>query len=170
MNKFWLTLAVGLLGFGAIPAYSAEPLIVPARADLSWTLPTETECLDPAATDPATCAKLPLTASLALSGIAVYVSPTPIPDSGCVDGSTEPPATCPQIAPVAVLAGNATSAVYNATVTAGSTLYFRVKARNNYALSKFSPQVSKLVSIPNVAPGAPANVTVEFKIGVVPTP
>jgi hypothetical protein len=169
MNKFWLTLAVGLLGFGAIPAYSAEPLIVPARADLSWTLPTETECLDPAATDPATCAKLPLTASLALSGIALFVAPAPIPDNGCIDGGTDP-ATCTQIAPVAVLAGNATSAVYNATVGAGSTLYFRVKARNNYALSKFSPQVSKVVDVPNVAPGAPTNVTVEFKIGVVPTP
>lgn len=160
MNKFWLTLAVGLLGFGAIPAYSAEPapLLIPARADLSWTLPTETECLDPAATNPTTCAKLPLTAGLALTGIAVFVSTSPIAD----DNST--------LAPVAVLAGNAASAVYNATVPAGATLYFRVKARNAFALSKFSPQVSKLVEVPNVAPGAPTNVTVEFKIGVVPAP
>ena len=157
MNKFWLTLAVGLLGFGAIPVYSAT-LAIPARANLSWTLPTDTECLDPLATDVATCAKLPLTDTLALTGIAVYVSEQPIAD----DNTT--------LAPIAVLAGNATSAVYNATVPAGATLYFRVKARNAFALSKFSAQTSKLVETPNVAPGTPTNVTVEFKIGVVPTP
>lgn len=151
---------MGVLGFGAIPAFSAEPapLLIPARADLSWTLPTDTECLDPAATDPATCAKLPLTAGLALTGIAVFVDTSPIADDNIT------------LAPVAVLAGNASSAVYNATVPAGATLYFRVKARNAFALSKFSAQASKVVEVPNVAPGAPTNVAVEFKIGVVPTP
>ncbi len=146
-----------MLAFG-LGVACADPLLIPARADLSWTLPTDTECLDPAATNSATCAKLPLTAGLALTGIAVFVDTQPIAD----DNAT--------LAPVAVLAGNASSAVYNATVVAGQTLYFRVKARNSYGLSKFSPEVSKVVEVPNVAPGTPTAVTVEFKIGVVPAP
>ena len=132
-----------------------EPFAVPGVVNVNWTPPTQTECLDPAATDPATCARLPLTGELALTAIELYVAQAPIAD----DFAGEP---------TAFLEPGLTRTTYNGMVPAGSTLYFRVKARNKFASSKFSVQASKVIEVPHVAPGAPTNVTVEITIGVVP--
>lgn len=137
-----------------LTATSTLALDVPGRANVSWVLPTETECLEPA---PATCTRLPLTGELALSAIELYVSQSPIADTSV-------------LTPTAVLAGNATTALYTATVPAGATLYVRTKARNANGTSKYSVQISKVVTIPNVAPGVPTNVSITITIGVASAP
>lgn len=147
--------ALGVLAAIFLPALShAQGLEVPARANASWTLPTQTECLDPAA-DSATCARLPLTDALALTAIELYVSTSSIADDAV-------------LTPTSVLAGNATSAVYNATIPAGATLHIRLKARNALGVSKYSNEITKVVAVPNVAPNVPTNVSIEIVIGVVP--
>lgn len=139
-----------------LASISAFALDVPGRANVAWTLPTQTECLEPTA-DPATCARLPLTDELALTGIELYVALEPIADDAV-------------LTPTSVLAGDTISAVYNATIPAGSTLYIRLKARHASGVSAYSNQATKVITVPNVAPGVPTNVSVEITIGVVPTP
>lgn len=148
-------LAFVLLAPAAVFAQDVEPFPVPGVVNVNWTLPTQTECLDPAATDQATCARLPLSGELALTAIGLYVSPAPIPDDYAGDAT-------------ATLEPGLTHTQYTGTVPAGSTLYVRVKARNKFGASKFSAQASKVIEVPHVAPGVPTNVTVEITIGVVP--
>lgn len=156
-QRAFVVLAIlALVGVFFAGKASAQALEVPARANVSWTLPTQTECLEVGA-DPATCARLPLTDALALTAIELYVATSPIADDAV-------------LTPTSVLAGNATATVYNAVIPAGATLYIRVKARNATAISKYSNEATKVVDVPNVAPGVPTNVSIEIKIGVVPTP
>lgn len=137
-------------------SFSVFAQTIPARANISWQLPVESECLYEVA-EGETCARLPLTDSLALTAIEVYVSGSPIADDAV-------------LTPTAILPGNAVSAVYNAVVPAGSTLYIRAKALNAYGASKYSLETTKFVDVPNVKPGVPVNVTIELQIGVVAAP
>lgn len=149
------TLAFVLLAPAAVFAQDVEPFPVPGVVNVKWDLPTQTECLDPAATDPATCTRLPLSGELALTAIELYVANAPIAD----DFAGEP---------TAFLEPGLIRTTFTGMVPAGSTLYVRVKARNKFASSKFSAQASKVIEVPHVAPGVPTNVTVEIVIGVVP--
>jgi len=135
----------------AVQAFALE---VPANMNIRWTLPTQTECLEPA---PAVCVHLPLTDELALTAIELYVSDVAISDNAA-------------LTPTSTLGGDAKTVKYNAVAPAGSTLYVRLKARNVFNVSEYSPQISAVVNVPNVAPGAPTNVTVEITIGVAPAP
>lgn len=132
------------LGLSEAQAQTVPEL--PATLDVSWTLPTETECLQPA---PAECVRLPLTGAYALTGVYLYVSTSPILD----DSTLEPVASN----------GTVTSMTYNQTVPNGTTLYVRVKAENAFKRSVFSPQGQKLILV-EAGPGAPTNVTVNFNI------
>jgi hypothetical protein len=148
--------AIGLLLPSYASAQTAPPTFnVPGIVYVSWVLPTHTECINPADVDPETCARLPLTDALALTSLELYVSDAPIAD----DYAGEP---------TAVLQPGLQTTQFNGAVPAGATLYFRLKARNQFARSRFTDEVSKVVPVPNVAPGVPVNVTVEIQVGVAP--
>ena len=156
MRHIFIGIAASLLATVAMAQTTPPPAFnVPGVVDVSWTLPTHTECINPADVDPETCARLPLTDALALTALELYVSNAPIAD----DYAGEP---------TAVLQPGLVTTQFNGVVPAGSTLYFRLKARNQFARSRFTNEVSKVVPVPNVAPGVPVNVTVEIKVGVAP--
>lgn len=149
--KRFASLLVGCL-FAVIgaTAQAQTPPNVPGVLNVSWTLPTETGCLQPA---PATCVRLPLTGPYALTGVYLYVSTSPIPDNSTLE-------------PVSS-SGTVTTMTYNQTVPNGSTLYVRVKATNAFGNSVFSNQSSKLILV-EAPPGAPTNVTVNFTVIAAP--
>lgn len=150
MKRFAL-LFVSLAGMAFASLASAQSVTVPAELTASWTLPTETECLqDP----PAECVRIPLTGAYAVTGVQLFVSASPIPD----DSTLEPVAS----------SGTVSSMVYNQTVPNGTTLYVRVKAVNAYGASKrFSEQQQKMIQV-EATPGAPTNVSVSFKLTITP--
>lgn len=123
----------------------ASAQTVSGSMKLTWTLPT-TGCT----TGVTPCDNKPLTGADALTGIDVYVSAAPIPDS--FSG-----------APTATLAAGAVTTTVTVPATNGGTLYARLKARNASGASPFSGQVSKLIVLP-VTPGVPTNITIEITI------
>lgn len=135
-----------LLCFPAASFAQTQPT-VPAVLNLSWTLPTETECLQPA---PATCVRLPLTGDNALVLVEVYTSTSPIPDN--FSG-----------APTATLPGVPVTAAPTISVPNGSTVYARLKVWTNFQQSNFSGQVSKLVSVKG-KPGVPTDVVINITL------
>lgn len=147
--KRFVSLLVGcLFAVVGVTAQAQTSPTLPAELNVNWTLPTETECLEPA---PAECVRLPLTGPYAITGVQLFVSTSPIPDNSTLE-------------PVAS-AGRVTQLVYNQTVPNGSTLYVRVKAVNAFGPSpKFSNQASKLVLI-EAPPGEVTNATITLTIG-----
>ena len=139
INRIFAILAIAIaLAFA--PQVRAQAVNVPATATITWMLPTTT-------TD-----GVPLTGALALTGVEIYISTSPI-----ADDST--------LAPTAVLGGNATSTVQTLTVPNGSTLYVRAKAVRGAEKSAFSNQATKLVNVSTV-PRPPTSVDIQLTITV----
>lgn len=134
-------LAIALL-LAAGPLFAQT---VPGSLRADWTLPT-TGCT----TGVSPCDNAPLTGTAALTGVEVYISTSPIPDSSLM-------------APTLTLPAGATTASHTMQVANGSTLYVRTKAVNGSGKSAFSVQSTKLVQVP-VIPGVPTNVTITLTI------
>jgi hypothetical protein len=142
-------LAAAVLTVASFAAQAQTPPNVPAALNISWTLPTETACV---VTPTNSCVRFPLTGAYALTGIQLYVSSQPIPDTftGAVS---------------ATLGAGVTTTSYNTVAPNGSTLYIRARAVNADGASVMSDEVAKVVQVP-AKPGAPTNVTVTLTISL----
>jgi hypothetical protein len=114
------------------------------KLDISWTLPINgcTQGVTP-------CDNVPLTGALALTGVNVYISTSPIANTSTM-------------APTLSL-GPVTSVSHTMQVANGATVYVRLKAVNAHGQSPFSEEKSKLIELP-VRPGVPSNVTISLTI------
>ena len=121
------------LGFAAQAQTAGQ-----GKIDLTWVNPTAgcTVGVSP-------CDNKPLGTANALTAVNVYISTSPIPDST-------------SMAPTLALGPGVTTTTHTMQVTAGTTLYARIRAINSSGASPFSVQVSKLIEFPvtpNMHPG-----------------
>lgn len=137
LRLFVMTLAAAAAA--VVPAV-AQTVNVPATLRVSWLLPTTTD------------SGLPLTGSLALTGLEVYISTSPI-------------ANDTSAAPTLVLGGSATTTTQTLTVPNGSTVYVRVRAVRNAEKSPLSAQATAPVNV-STQPNAPTSVEVQLTITV----
>lgn len=91
----------------------------------------------------------PLTGAQALTSYQIWVSTSTIP-------------TTTTTTPTATLTGTATTTTQTIAVSAGGTIYARVKACNSGGCSDFSNEASKV--LPVSVPGVPTSVTITLSI------
>lgn len=122
------------------PAHAGD---LNASANLQWTPPA-------CGTDGSTPTCYPLTGTEALTGFELFSSLAPI------TAATGTPVSIP---------ASARTFVYTARVPNGSTMYFRLRAKNSWGVSALSPEASKLISV-SLPPDAPPTLTVTVTVVV----